>query len=146
MSEAIKSLEGQDTLHAEDLEDFSRAEKKILALMQDWQWHSASQIIAQSQQREGLRRLRSLRRRGFALDSRRANGSREFEYRLRKSTTTTPRRKTIKDWQARVEELEAENADLRRQIASLTEELGIFAPPRGVGEVLQLSPRMTRRR
>lgn len=79
-----KLLGGSRTLTDKDLEDFGEAERRIYALMNDGQWHTATTIIVASRQREGLRRLRSFRQKGVEVESRRtAENSREFEYRLK---------------------------------------------------------------
>ena len=83
MTTSINRLGGDGILTDEDLKDFSKAETRIIRLMEDGQWYGAERIIYYSQQREGLRRLRNLRSRGFVVERRRANGSnREFLYRL----------------------------------------------------------------
>ena len=48
-------------LKTEDFVDFDKAEKAIFELMKDGKWHSATEIIDHSGQREGLRRMRTLR-------------------------------------------------------------------------------------
>ena len=50
--------------------------------MEDRKWYSASSIIEQSGQREGLRRLRDLRSKGFNVERKRVSSQREFYYRL----------------------------------------------------------------
>lgn len=64
-----------------DIEDFLSAEKRILDLLKDHNWHSASEIIEVGQQREALRRLRNLRSKGYEIEKTKAKG-REFAYRL----------------------------------------------------------------
>lgn len=71
-----------DTLTSEDRKDFKAAEVAIERLMLDGAWHSASEIIGTAEQREGLRRLRSLRSKYAIRKRRSADGSREFYYQL----------------------------------------------------------------
>lgn len=67
-------------LTEKDMQDFTHARKAIYNLMIDGQWHSAEDIIEVSGQREGLRRMRDLRK-WFDIDKRNA-GNRNFEYKL----------------------------------------------------------------
>jgi hypothetical protein len=79
----IKSIGGTGIVTPADLEDFSDAQRAIAELMNDGDWHDAQAIIDASGQREGLRRLRALRAKGFTVEQkRRDNDSREFKYRL----------------------------------------------------------------
>ena len=78
----IAALGGEGILREDDLPSFSDAENHILWLIQDGRWHLAPEIIRVSGQREGLRRLRGLRSKGFTIERRRVAESREFEYRL----------------------------------------------------------------
>lgn len=68
-------------LTASDLRDFTESRKRIYNLMIDGQWHSASEIIEVSRQREGLRRLRELRN-WFDIDKKNA-GDRNYFYKLK---------------------------------------------------------------
>lgn len=70
-----------------DVKEFNASEKRILNLMSDGMWHSATEIelIAGKNgvpARQGLRRLRGLRRHGFNVEVFRGN-SREFLYRIK---------------------------------------------------------------
>ena len=68
---------------AKDKQDFFQAEKVILGFMSDGRWHSASSIINVAGQREGLRRMRNLRKQGFVIAKRRSfDDSREYDYRI----------------------------------------------------------------
>lgn len=78
----LKSLGGEGVLTESDLPELSAAAKKILDLMRDGLWHSATEIIAKSGQREGLRRMRELRGDNWTVERRRNGASREFDYRL----------------------------------------------------------------
>lgn len=79
----IKGLGGEGILTPSDIVAFSEAEKRILELMEDGGWYCASDVIHVSKQREGLRRLRNFRDKGFSVERRKQEASeREFEYRL----------------------------------------------------------------
>ena len=86
VSQAIHALGGQGALTDSDLEDFNEAEARVYNLMKDRRWHSASEIVEVSGQREGLRRLRELRSSGIQILKSRPrkrkglNQSREFWY------------------------------------------------------------------
>lgn len=71
-----------DECTEKDKADFSEAEKKILEFMKDGEWHTATKIIEVSGQREGLRRLRALRDKGFQIEKQKWQG-REFIYRMK---------------------------------------------------------------
>ena len=73
-------LGGLGTLTNQDISDLQAASHRVLELMQDGQWHTATEIIAVSKQREGLKRMRDLRR-FYNIEKRRSSG-REFEYKL----------------------------------------------------------------
>jgi hypothetical protein len=88
MNHPIKQLGGEGILNKDDLLDFSKAEQAILRWMQGGEWRSASSIIEQSGQREGLRRLRNLRSKGLVIERKRVSKEREFYYRM--LTPTTP--------------------------------------------------------
>jgi hypothetical protein len=45
-----------------DKQDFGSARYRILQLLSDGRWHGADEVIFASGQREGLRRLRELRK------------------------------------------------------------------------------------
>ena len=84
----IKAIGGHTAaITPADIQSFSVAEKKIIQLMADGSWYSDFQIIEAAQQREALRRLRSLRRRGFTVEKRRCSINQLFRcfiYRLSK--------------------------------------------------------------
>ena len=82
MNREIKRLGGEGILIAQDIVAFSKAEQAIIEWMEDGAWYSASSIIEQSGQREGLRRLRDLRSKGFNVERKRVSAAREFYYRL----------------------------------------------------------------
>ena len=79
---ALKKIGGEKFLNGSDLKEFSKAEIKVYNLMIDSKWHTASEIISVSGQREGLRRLRELRNKGLVIETKREKGSRDFHYKL----------------------------------------------------------------
>lgn len=81
----VAALGGADILTPEDTKDFNGACLKVLAFMRDGEWHAANDIITASGQREGLRRMRELRRL-FHVERRRMAECRDFEYRLGEAT------------------------------------------------------------
>lgn len=81
----IEALGGRGILTLDDLVELSEAERRVELLMSDGEWHTATEIIRTSRQREGLRRMRTLRSRGFIVERRRMESCRDFEYRLRRS-------------------------------------------------------------
>lgn len=109
----FKSVGGEDApLNQEDLEDLSSAAKRVGALMLDYEWHSASEILEVAGQREGIRRLRELRQRGYEVEKKRPNKhNREWYYRLKKL------------WEVEGEEqpVTKENGDANRTIRSIEE-------------------------
>jgi hypothetical protein len=82
MSKEISKLGGVDVITDHDLSDFSKAKKRILDLMSDGAWHTATEIIEVTGQREGLRRLRDLRGKGIEVEVMRDGDKREFLYRI----------------------------------------------------------------
>ena len=68
-------------LDAADMHDFSEALIRIYNLMKDGKWHSATSIIEVSKSREGLRRMRDLRKR-WDIGKKKIQGSRDYQYRL----------------------------------------------------------------
>jgi len=82
MNREIARLGGEGILNEKDLVQFSEAQQAIIDFMQDGEWYSATSIIEWSGQREGLRRLRDLRSRGYCVEKTRLPGSRDFYYRL----------------------------------------------------------------
>lgn len=79
---AIKKLGGDGMLTEADIPELNAATARILELMNDGKWHGADEIIECSGQREGLRRLRSLRSRGFTVERKRNGDPRNFVYRV----------------------------------------------------------------
>lgn len=77
-----RSLGGAGILTDGDLIEFSTAARAIERLMRDGRWHTATEIIAKSGQREGLRRMRELRRKYHVERRASAPKSREWLYRL----------------------------------------------------------------
>ena len=78
----IKRLGGAGILSRQDVEDLRDAKTKILWLMLDGEWHSATEILTVSGAREGLRRMRELRDiPGVNIERKRGMG-RDFFYRL----------------------------------------------------------------
>lgn len=76
-------------LDLDALRGLHRATHKVMTLMRDGAWHSATEIISASGIREGLRRLRELRGFGCTVERRVKHGSkREFEYKLTTTTNT----------------------------------------------------------
>jgi hypothetical protein len=80
-SDVIARLGGIGVLIPEDIPPINEAVARVLSMMRDGEWHSATEIIAQSGQREGLRRMRELRR-WFQINRVRIDTSRDFWYRL----------------------------------------------------------------
>jgi hypothetical protein len=83
----IKRLGGAGILRRSDIKDLEHARAKVLWLMLDGNWHTATEIINHSETREGLRRLRELRNIPGAIVERDRffiwpGNSREFKYRL----------------------------------------------------------------
>jgi hypothetical protein len=89
MNNEIKRLGGEGILNDKDIREFSDAQQAIIDFMSDGEWYSATSIIEWSGQREGLRRLRDLRSRGFEVEKMRIKGSRDFFYRLTKVNPPT---------------------------------------------------------
>lgn len=86
----IKRLGGMNKLTPADVPQLEHAKLKVLRLMADGQWHDAEEIIAASGQREGLRRMRELRKDGFTVEERRAEqNKREWQYRLAEKRVET---------------------------------------------------------
>ena len=78
----IARLGGEGVLEPSDLPALTEAARNVERLMRDGFWHTATEIINIAGQREGLRRMRELRR-DWVVERRRANREgREFEYRL----------------------------------------------------------------
>ena len=70
-------------LSNQDLQDFSKAQYKIFKVMRDGQWHTASEIIAASGIRSGLRMMRTFRDKGWKVNkTKQKEQSREWMYQL----------------------------------------------------------------
>ena len=82
MNHPIKRLGGEGILNSTDILQFTKVEKALIEYMADEEWYSATCIIEWSGQREGLRRLRDLRQKGYLVERKRNAGSRDFFYRL----------------------------------------------------------------
>lgn len=69
---------------AKDKIEFNRAEQLIFKKMSDGKWHTATELIRLTGQREALRRMRELRKRRSVLDiqKRRESDSREWSYKM----------------------------------------------------------------
>ena len=76
----LKEVAAHKDLLPHEIKELNEATARVYWLMLDKQWHAATAIIRASGQREGLRRMRTLRRM-FRIEKRRLKG-REFEYRL----------------------------------------------------------------
>jgi hypothetical protein len=77
----ITRLGGAGILIPDDMPPLNVAVTRVLSMMRDGAWHSATEIIEQSGQREGLRRMRELRR-WYQIDRARLGQTRDFWYRL----------------------------------------------------------------
>lgn len=94
MLQKIRSLGGEGVLTEKDIQELKDAALCVLALMADGGWHKPSEICFAAGQykreaREGLRRLRELRR-FFKVEKMRSSlGSREWLYRLQFKTATS---------------------------------------------------------
>jgi hypothetical protein len=82
MNDPIKRLGGEGILSHDDIRQFTKVEKLLVERMKDGEWHSATSIIEWTGQREGLRRLRDLRQKGYVVERMRNGDSRDFHYRL----------------------------------------------------------------
>jgi hypothetical protein len=81
--EHVKRLGGRGILKRYDIKDLKAQRNRVLWLMLDGLWHTATEIINFSQGREGLRRMRELREiPHVTIHRRRAAKKREFMYRL----------------------------------------------------------------
>ena len=76
------TLGAYGALTRDDMRSLDAAQQRVLGLLKDGQWHKASEIIAVARQREGIRRLRELRAKGYDIEPRRHKLTREYEYRL----------------------------------------------------------------
>lgn len=78
----VEHLGGIGVLRNADLASLNAACLRVYELMKYGDWYSCEAILAAAGQREGLRRMRELRR-WFGLEKRRVQG-RNWEYRLTK--------------------------------------------------------------
>lgn len=70
-------------LKPEDFVDFHKAERAIFNLMRDGKWHTATEIINTSGQREGLRRMRDLRKNSSVKEiAKKRTEKREWIYKM----------------------------------------------------------------
>lgn len=90
MNREIKRLGGEGILNDRDIRDFSKVQLALIEYMADGEWYAATTIIEWSGQREGLRRLRDLRSRGFVVERKRDKTGREFYYRLTPKEAPAP--------------------------------------------------------
>lgn len=78
---------GIGVLTEQDHKDLDAGTKRVYELMEDGGWYERDEIeLAAGQNgrpaREGMRRMRELRQRGFNIEKIRLKGSREWKYRL----------------------------------------------------------------
>jgi hypothetical protein len=82
MKKEIKMLGGEGILNENDLISFEKAEQRIIQDMDEGVWYDAEYIIKITKQREGLRRLRNLRKKGYIVQKIRMPELRTFFYRI----------------------------------------------------------------
>lgn len=78
--ESYRRSIGATSLTDKDLIALSQSTRRVYELVRDGEWHSATSVIEASGTREGLRRLRELRKIG-TLDTKRGEG-REWFYKF----------------------------------------------------------------
>jgi len=83
----ISRLGGEGILTPDDIPELKAGTRRVWALMQDGQFHSAQEIMGAAGKgdipaMEGLRRMRELRAHGFDLEKERM-GNRRWMYRLK---------------------------------------------------------------
>jgi len=79
----IRSLGGEGILQRSDLVDLKSQRARVLWLMLDGLWHTATEILVWSRGREGLRRMRELREiPHMSIQRQRLHSGRDFMYRL----------------------------------------------------------------
>lgn len=76
-----EALGGTETLSDSDLDDLGKGVRLVHELMKDGRWHTADEVKRATGQREGLRRLRELRRFGFVVEKK-LIGKRTWAYQL----------------------------------------------------------------
>lgn len=69
-------------LTSQDLKDFGEAEMQILTFMRPGQWVTEDQLIKLTGQRQALRRMRELRKKGIKIEVKRFGDKRDFRYRI----------------------------------------------------------------
>jgi hypothetical protein len=77
----ISQVGGVGILTLNDLPPLNEAVMRVFRLMRDGNWYSSETIIDVSEQREGLRRMRELRR-WYEIERAKDGGSRLWYYRL----------------------------------------------------------------
>jgi len=80
--DSIKALGGQGILIPSDLQSLNAATLRIYEMMRDGRWYRREEIEQAAGQREGMRRMRELRK-YFTIERDRVKSAREFVYRLR---------------------------------------------------------------
>lgn len=71
------------TMTEKDATELKAGVREVLALMKDGQWHDAEKIIKVSGVRDGLRRMRELRAKGYVVEKKRLDReTRNWHYRL----------------------------------------------------------------
>ena len=86
-NDATDVLATVDALTSSDKTRLRTNRERVTALMGDGHWHSSNEICQPDiGGREGLRRLRELRKQGYTVEKRRVKDGGTFEYR---TTTTT---------------------------------------------------------
>jgi len=65
-----------------DFSGLQSACRRVYDLMRDGEWHTATEVIDASGQREGIRRMRDLRQIGYQIETDRPGQGREFRYKL----------------------------------------------------------------
>jgi hypothetical protein len=79
----LDELGGHGILTEDDLPSLSAATVRIYQLMSSGAWYTANDIEYAAGQREGLRRMRDLRKiEGITIERKRARGNRAFSYRM----------------------------------------------------------------
>jgi hypothetical protein len=84
MMNATMRTDSSHELTEKDHRDFNRAEQLIFNTMSDQSWHSATELIEATGQREALRRMRNLRNHPLVseIQKRRDGDSRDWLYKL----------------------------------------------------------------
>jgi len=82
----IAIIGGTGMLTGQDWVDLQAATLRVRDFMLDGQWHTVEEIAQAAGQREGLRRLRALRKLGYVVEKRRDGSARNWLYRLTDAT------------------------------------------------------------